>query len=86
MCALQNISDAHDTIIESQVRQTHNTNCLYHEDDTFAISDLVFVSTADLSLLKGQAMKLLPKYVSPFKIIKAYQGTFSYKVELLAQL
>ena len=60
----------------------------YHkcEDDTFAVDDLVFVSTADLLLLKGQAMTLLPKYVGPFKIIEAYQGTFSYKVELLAQL
>ena len=64
----------------------HNTNHLQCEDDTFAVGDLVFVSTADLLLLKGQAMTLLPKYVGPFKIIEAYQGTSSYKVKLLAQL
>ena len=64
----------------------HNANCLHRKDDTFTVGDLVFVSTVDLLLPKGWAMKLLPKYVGPFKIIEAYQGTSSYKVKLLAQL
>jgi hypothetical protein len=86
MHALWNLLDTHDAIIESQVRQTHNANCLRHKDDTFVVDDLVFMSTADLSLPKGWARKLLPKYVGPFKILDAYQSTSSYKIELLAQL
>jgi hypothetical protein len=51
--ALQNLADAHDTIIESRVWQTHNANQHQREDDSFIVSDLVYVSTADLSLPKG---------------------------------
>ena len=48
--------------------------------------NLVFVSTADLSLLKGYAYKLLPKFVSPFKILNTQPSISTYRVELLAQL
>ena len=84
--ALQNLTDVHDAIIESQVRQTHNANRHRHEGDTFMAGNLVFVSTADLSLPKGRTHKLLPKFVSPFKILDAQPSTSTYKVELLAQL
>jgi hypothetical protein len=67
--ALQNLAHAHDAILESRVCQTHHANRHHREDDIFAAGDLVYVSTVDLSLLKGQAIKLLPKYVGPFKII-----------------
>ena len=80
--ALRNLADAHDAIIESRVRQTHNANRRRREDDHFAAGDLVFVSTADLSLPKGRASKLLPKYVGPFKILEAQSSTSTYKVEL----
>jgi hypothetical protein len=48
--------------------------------------NIVYISTADLSLPKGQASKLLPKYVSPFKVTRAHTNTSSYEVELPAQL
>ena len=48
--------------------------------------NLVFVSTADLSLLKGRVHKLLLKFVSPFKILDTQLSTSTYRVELLAQL
>jgi len=84
--ALQNLADAHDAIIESRVRQTHNANRHRREDDAFAIGDPVFVSTSDLSLPKGRASKLLPKYVGPFKVLEAHPHTSTYKVELPSQL
>ena len=84
--ALRNLADAHDAIIESRVRQTHNANRRRREDDHFAVGDLVFVSTTDLSLPKGRASKLLPKYVSPFKILEAQSSSSTYKVELPTQL
>jgi hypothetical protein len=64
-CALQNLADVHNALIESRVRQMHNANCQRCESDTFAIGDLVYVSTEDLLLLKGRATKLLPKYLAP---------------------
>jgi len=84
--ALQNLADAHDAIIESRVRQTHHANRRRREDDTFAAGDLVYVSTADLSLPRGRAAKLLPKYVGPFKVLDAQSSTSTYKIELPAQL
>jgi len=85
-CALQNLADAHNAIIESRVRQTHNANRRQCEDDAFAVGDPVFVSTSDLSLLKGRATKLLLKYVGPFKVLEAHPNTSTYKVELPSQL
>jgi hypothetical protein len=84
--ALRNLADAHDAIIESRVRQTHHANHRRRDSDEFATGDLVYVSTADLSLPKGRVMKLLPKYVGPFKILDARPDTSSYRVELPAQL
>ncbi len=52
-CVLQNLSDAHDTIIESRVLQTHNVNHHQCHEDSFAVGDLVYVSSLDLSLPKG---------------------------------
>jgi hypothetical protein len=73
-------------IIASRVRQTHNANRRRREDDSFAVGDLVYVSTADLSLPKGRAGKLLPKYVGPFKVLEAHPSTSAYRVELPTQL
>jgi hypothetical protein len=84
--ALQNLADAHDAIIESRVRQTHHANRRRREDDTFAVGDLVYVSTANLSLPKGRAVKLLPKYVGPFKVLDAQARTSSYRIDLPTQL
>jgi len=64
----------------------HNANHHRREGDTFTAGDLVFVSTADLSLPKGRAHKLLPKFVGPFKILDAQPSTSTYRVELPAQL
>jgi hypothetical protein len=84
--ALQNLADAHDAIIESRVHQTHQANCRRHEDNTFAVGDLIYVSSTDLSLPKGHAVKLLPKYIGPFKVIDAQSSTSNYRVELPTQL
>ena len=84
--ALQNLAEAHDSIIESRVCQTHYTNHHCCEDDTFATGDLVYMSMMDLLLLKGWASKLLLKYVSSFKILNAQPSVSTYKVELSTQL
>jgi hypothetical protein len=86
MHALQNLTNAHDTIIESRIQQTHHANHCRCEDDHFIIRDLVYVSTADLSLPKGQAMKLLPKYIGSFKVLEAHPSMSTYRVGLPALL
>jgi Integrase zinc binding domain len=80
--ALQNLADAHDAIIESRARQTHYANTRRKQDDQFEAGDLVYVSTADLSLPKGRARKLMPKYIGPFKVIDARPEVSTYSVDL----
>jgi len=82
LCAMRNLADAHNAIIESRVQQMHYANRHRRKDDPFMLGDLVYVSTADLSLPKGHASKLLPKYVGPFKILDAQLSTSTYKVDL----
>jgi hypothetical protein len=48
--------------------------------------NLIYVSTADLSLPKGQATKLLLKYIGPFKVLEAHPSMSSYRVKLLTLL
>ena len=84
--ALRNLSEAHDAIIDSRVRQMHHANCRHAQNDNFANGDLVYVSTEDLSLPKGRASKLLPKYIGPFKIIDACLEISAYAIELPKQL
>jgi hypothetical protein len=60
----------------------HHANHRRRKDDSFEVSNLVYVSTADLSLPKGRATKLLPKYIGLFKVLEAHQSTSSYRVEL----
>ncbi len=52
-CALWNLSNAHDTIIESRVLQMHNANHHQRHKDSFTVGDLIYVSSLDLSLPKG---------------------------------
>jgi hypothetical protein len=84
--ALQNLSEVHNAIIKSRVCQTYHTNRQRAQNDTFAASDLVYVSTLDLSLPKGCASKLLPKYIGLFKVIDAHPEVSAYSIELPKQL
>jgi hypothetical protein len=46
------------------------------------VGDLVFLSTENLSLPKGRARKLTPKYLGPYKVLKADHSSSTYKIKL----
>ena len=56
------------------------------QSDTFTNGELVYVSTSDLSLLKGHASKLIPKYIGLFKVLDAHLEVSIYAIALLKQL
>jgi len=64
--ALQNLAAAHDAIIVSRVVQRHYSNACRHQEPTIKEGDLVYLSTKNLSLPKGRANKLMPKYIGPY--------------------
>ena len=80
--ALQNLTDAHDAIIEAHVFQTNRTNTCQKEEPVIVEGTLVYLSTKNLNLPKGRAKKLCPKFVGPWKVIKAWPETLTYELEL----
>jgi hypothetical protein len=68
--ALQNLAEAHDTIIEARGLQADKANKRRGEEPMIAIGDLVYLSTKNLNLPKGRARKLFPRYIGPYKVVE----------------
>lgn len=84
--ALHNLMDAHDSIIESRVIQKHYANKRCSVEPELKINSLVYLSTRNLSLPKGRASKLLPKFIGPYPIIEANPSTSNYRLGLPTEL
>jgi hypothetical protein len=76
----------HDAIIANHVVQTHQANKLCREGTEYQVGDLIYLSTENLSLPKGRAKKLLPKYIGPYKVLEAHHQASTVKLELPAAL
>ena len=75
---------AHDSIIAARVKQTRDAN-RKRQDVPFVQGDLVYVSSKNISFPKGRALKLLPKFIGPYKIMRDH-GNCSFQLDLPAQL
>ena len=80
--ARANLEMAHDVLIESRVNQRHYANQSRQQESGFEVGDLVYLSTKNLSIPKGRARKLVPKYIGPYKVVVANVETSSYTLEL----
>lgn len=78
------IITAHDSILEAQVKQTRVAN-RRRKEAPFVEGDLVYLSTKNLSLPKGWAHKLAPKFVRPYKILKEHKND-SFRLDLPPEL
>jgi hypothetical protein len=77
-----NLMAAHNVIIANRMVQTDQANKLRCEGAEYKVGDLVYLSTENLSLPKGWAKKLLPKYIGPYKVIEAHNQASTIKLEL----
>ena len=84
--ALENLAMAHNAIIESQIRQTYHANKRKGIMPKFEVGDLVYLSTKNLSMPKGQARKLIPKYIGPMKVVRWHTTSNTYTLDLPDQL
>jgi hypothetical protein len=75
---------AHDAIIASRVKQTRTANSQWKEAP-FALGDLVYLCTKNLSLPKGRARKLALMFVGPYKIIEDYKNN-TFLLDLPSEL
>lgn len=78
------IMTAHDAIITARVKQTELAN-RKQKESPFVKGDLIYLSTANLSLPKGKARKLAPKFIGLFKILEDYKNN-PYLLDLPAEL
>ena len=69
--AVWNLLDAHDAILDHRIEQTHYSNKHCKPGIKYQINDLVYLSTKNLTLPKHRAQKLMPKFIGPYKILKA---------------
>jgi Zinc knuckle len=76
---------AHDAILTQRVKQTFHAN-KRRQVSPFALGDLVYLSTENLSIPKGQARKLFPKFIGPFRITKEISLGTTYQLQLPAEL
>ena len=74
------IMSAHDSIIAARVKQTRNAN-RRRQKSPFVEGGLAYVSTKNMSVPKGLARKLVPKYIGPYKVMRDF-GNFSYQIDL----
>ena len=79
------IMSAHDAIIASRVQHTVQAN-QKRILATFQEGDLVYLSTKNISLPKGRARKLAPKYLGPFPITKVIKECVTYQLGLSDEL
>ena len=73
---------AHDAIIANHVQQTFHANKKCCTSDLYHVGDHVYLSTQNLTLPKGRARKLVPKYIGPYKVVKAHNEASTVTLEL----
>ena len=75
------IMSAHDSIIVARVVHTVQAN---HKQTavTCKVGDMVYLSTKNISLPKGRARKLAPKYLGPFAVSKVLKEGATYQLDL----
>ena len=84
--AIDNLQATHNAIIMSHVWQTMQSNKHQSPEPMISEGDLVYLSTKELNLPKGQAKKLLPLFIGPYKVIKAHSESSTYTIKLPPEL
>jgi hypothetical protein len=75
---------AHDSILEARIKQTRLAN-RHRKEAPFTKGDLVYLSTKNLSIPKGRARKLAPKFIGPYQILEDYKND-TFKLNLSSEL
>ena len=81
-----NLMMAHDAIIKSRVVQSHHANHRRALRVKYLPGDFVYLSTRNLTLPKGRAKKLQPKYIGPYKVVEVHTVALTVRLELPPEL
>ena len=78
--------DAHNAILEPRIEQARYSNKHHQPSIKYQINDLVYLLTKNLTLPKHRAQKLMPKFIGPYKILKAMNESLNVTLELPQEL
>jgi hypothetical protein len=84
--AMQYGVGARHTLIEMQVFQQYYADKRQREEPKIKVDDFVYLSMKNLSMPKGRASKLVPKFIGPYKVTNTYPKTSNYVLELCPEL
>jgi hypothetical protein len=73
---------AHDAILEHRVDQMFHANRKRRESEIYAVDYHVYLSTQNLTLPKGRARKLVPRYIGPYCMTEAHNKASTVTLEL----
>ena len=80
--AMWDLMVAHDEIIVNHVQQMFHANKKCCASDLYHEGDHVNLSTQNLTLPKGRVRKLVPKYIGPYKVVKAHNEASTVTLKL----
>ena len=72
------LMSAHDSILAAQVKQIRDAN-RKRQEVPLKKGDFVYLSTKNISFPERLARKLIPKYISPYKILDDFNNQ-SFKI------
>ena len=73
---------AHDVIITNRVWPMFHANKKHWASDLYHVGDHVYLLPQNLTLPKGRVRKLVPKYIGPYKVVKAHNEASTVTLEL----
>src|SRR6266704_4029850 len=83
---IDNIKDVldrtYDKLTTQCERQTVQVNKHHWKGQDLQVGDEVLLSMTNLNLPKGWPRKLCPKFIGPYKVLKANHKTLTYKLKL----
>jgi Reverse transcriptase (RNA-dependent DNA polymerase)/RNase H-like domain found in reverse transcriptase/Integrase zinc binding domain/Chromo (CHRromatin Organisation MOdifier) domain/Retrotransposon gag protein len=85
----ESISIAKDNHITAKTIQTRNANKSRRPDPIYRVGDMVMLDSRNIRRRikkNGRSAKLYPRFLGPFKIIRAEPETSNYKLELLPKV
>ena len=73
---------AHDMTIANHIQQIFHANKKCCASDEYNVGDHMYLSTQNLTLPKGRARKLVPKYIGPYKVMKVHNEASTVTLKL----
>ena len=73
---------AHNVIISNHIQQMFHANKKHRGSDIYHVGDHMYLLTQNLTLPKGRARKLVPKYIGPYKVVKAHNEASTVMLKL----